>query len=174
MVKNIYSLFTILFFLGASSFNVNAVGSNIGELSNIPLQGLKTIAVEVITPTGGDYRDLQQRGVTKEKLEENVNKQLQAAGFNIISVNDAQNDPSAALIEVRIRLTKGFGVIFSTSIQVKVKQKVYLGQNATPNFYVDTWTGGVNTGLSQQDLPSIYIYTKELIDDLIKVHQVQN
>jgi hypothetical protein len=87
MVKNIYSLFTILFFLGASSFNVNAVGSNIGELSNIPLQGLKTIAVEVITPTGGDYRDLQQRGVTKEKLEENVNKQLQAAGFNIYFLN---------------------------------------------------------------------------------------
>ena len=174
MIKNIYSKFTILFFLGTLSLNINAASSNLSVLPDIQLQGLKNIAIDINTPTTGDYRYLQGSGVTKEKLETNISKQLQAAGFNIISVNDAQNDPSAALVEVRIRLTKGFGALFSTSVQVKVKQKVSLGQNATPNFYADTWTGGVNTGLSQQDLPSILIYTRELIDDLIKVHQVKN
>jgi len=70
MVKNIYNLFTILFFLSTLSFNVNAAGNNISELSNISIKGLKTIAVEVIFPTGGVGGDLQTRGITKEKLEE--------------------------------------------------------------------------------------------------------
>ena len=64
MVRNIYSLFTTLLFLGLLSFNVNAGGKNIIELSNISLQGLKTIAVEAIIPTGGDYGVLIALGVT--------------------------------------------------------------------------------------------------------------
>jgi hypothetical protein len=174
MVKNIYSLFTTLFFLGALSFNVYAAGSNISELSNISIQGLKTLAVEVNMPTGGAYGDLKARGMTKVKLEENVSKQLQAAGFNIIGVNDAQNDPSAALIEVRIRVVRTLGVVYSTSVNITMKQKVYLGQNTTTSFYADAWTGGVTSGLSQNDLSSINTYVRELIDDFIKVHQVQN
>jgi len=174
MARNIYSLFTTLLFFGLLSFNVNAGGKNISELSNISLQGLKTIAVEAIIPTGGDYGVLIALGVTKEKMEENISKQLQAAGFNIISVNDARNDPSAALIKVRIRLIKSLGVVYSTSINITMKQKVYLGQNATTSYYADAWTGGVTSGLSQNDLPSINTYAKELIDDFIKVHQVQN
>jgi len=39
-------------------------------LSNISIQGLKTIAVEVIFPAGGGGGELQARGITKEKLEE--------------------------------------------------------------------------------------------------------
>ncbi len=170
MVKNTYSKFMILFYLGVLSFNISAAGGNISVLPDIQLQDLKTVAIDVNTPTTGDYRYLQRAGATKEKLEENISKQLQTAGFNIISLNDAQNDPTAALIEVRIRLSKGFGALFSTSVQVTVKQKVSLGQNASPKFYADTWSGGVNTSLSQQDLPSILIYTRELVDDLIKVN----
>jgi len=113
-------------------------------------------------PTGGDYGILKALGVTKVKLEDSISKQLQAAGFNIIGVNDAENDPSAALIEVRIRVIKSLGVVYSTSV------------NVTTSYYADAWTGGVTSGLSQNDLPSIITYTKELIDDFIKVHQAQN
>ena len=155
MAKNIYSLFMTLFLLGTFSFNVIAASNNL-------LQSLKTIAVEVDMPTGGDYGILKALGVTKVKLEDNISKQLQAAGFNIIGVNDAENDPSAALIEVRIRVIKSLGVVYSTSI------------NITTSYYADAWTGSVTSGLSQSDLPSINTYAKELIDDFIKVHQAQN
>ena len=155
MAKNIYSLFMTLFLLGTFSFNVIAASNN-------SLQSLKTIAVEVDIPTGGAYGDLIARGVTKVKLEDSISKQLQAAGFKMIGVNDAQNDPSAALIEVRIRVINSLGVVYSTSV------------NVTTSYYADAWTGNVNTGLSQNDLPSINTYAKELIDDFIKIHQAQN
>ena len=67
MIKNIYSKFTILFFLGTLSLNINAASSNLSVLPDIQLQGLKNIAIDINTPTGGDYRYLQGSGATKEK-----------------------------------------------------------------------------------------------------------
>ena len=72
MAKNIYSMFTILFFLGTLSLNIKAAGGNISVLPDIQLQDLKTVAIDVNTPTTGDYRYLQGAGATKEKLEENI------------------------------------------------------------------------------------------------------
>lgn len=143
------------------------------------LRGIKNIAINIDTRYENKYyRDLKYKGVTSEGLYNKIENRLQNAGFNIISLEEAIEDPDAVLLNLRMRITLIYYVIYSYELYLTVQQKVPLDskQDVAENlfFSINAWEDGNNGGLGQAELGYLNTRTLEIVDKFIRDHNSQN
>jgi hypothetical protein len=163
---------SILLLLISTQTNAYFFGNDHQDFSNSGLKGFQTVAVNIDPPVGHYYSDIHRYGVTKAALQKQVTKRLQEAGINVISFEEALEDPAAALIELKLRVI--FNYIYSIGLNLSVKRKAPLTQDGSAYYSVKTWSDGQVGGLMQTELPKIYTYTSQLLDKLIAAYQAQN
>lgn len=175
MNKRIFILFgTTLFFLTSMSIQAALFDSHYKKFSNSTLTGIKTVAINIDRPTNYDYDELARYGVTKEGLQELMTQRLRDAGFDVISLEQALENPEASLIDLRIRLITPRYHYFAYYLDLSVIRKVPLPQGNNSFYSVTTWSDGQNGALQQTGFHYINDYTINLVDNFIQAHQSQN
>jgi hypothetical protein len=141
--------------------------------ANTSLNSIKTIAINIDPPVGNYYGELGKYGVSTTVLEEKMSQRLRAAGINVVSFNEALEDPEAALLDLRVRLVLPDYSYYSYNLHLSLKQKVPLpGKNA---FYsVKTWSDSIIGALEQSRLVVLNDYSMQLVDNFITAYQTQN
>ena len=169
LITMLSSAFLITFF-SLSSMAVNYGNDNYPQ--NV-LTGVKAIAVTIDPPTNYYYGELKAYGVSKENLVENISQRLTNAGFNVISFSESLEQPEAAVLNLKIRIIKGYGLIYSYGLNLSLNQKAPLqGNNAFHS--VETWSDWLAGGMQQTNLPYLNGYAMQLVDNFIETHRTQN
>lgn len=134
--------------------------------TNLSLQDIKTVAVEVDPPSPGYLALHHYSGVSPAELHEGLSRRLHEAGFNVVSYEEALKDPEAALVYLKIWLTDVSAVsIYGYNLQLTLKRKVPYEDDS---FYsIDAWRDG-SCGVTQKyQLGYLYDYSLILVDHLI-------
>jgi len=160
----------LITFLSLSSMAVNYGDGNHPE--NV-LTGIKAIAVTIDPPTNYYYGELKTYGVSKENLEYEISKRLTNAGFDVISFSDSLEKQDAAVLNLKIRITIGHGLIYFYDLNLSLNQKAPLhGNNASHS--VETWSDVLVGAMQQTTLPYLNGYSMQLVENFIETHQAQN
>jgi len=156
-------------------FSLSSMAVNYGD-GNHPqnvLTGIKAIAVTIDPPTNYYYGELKSYGVSKENLEYEISKRLTNAGFDVISFSDSLEKPEAAVLNLKIRIIKGYGLIYSYGLNLSLNQKAPLyGDNAFHS--IETWSDWLAGGTQQTTLRYLNGYAMQLVDNFIETHRAQN
>jgi hypothetical protein len=142
-------------------------------LANASLKGIKTLVVDVDPPVRLMRDELKNYGVTEADLEQKITQRLSAAGFKIITAEQAQNIPEAALLKLRIRVIISHGAVYSYGLDLSLNQKSALASGAGYHS-VKTWSTSQFGGMQQTSLPYLNNYSMNLVENFIQVHQAQN
>ncbi len=142
-------------------------------LANASLKGINTLVVDVDPPVRLMRDELKNYGVTEADLEQKITQRLSAAGFNIITAEQAQNIPEAALLKLRIRVIISHGAIYSYGLDLSLNQKSALASGAA-YYSVKTWSASQFGGMQQTSLPYINNYSMDLVENFINAHHAQN
>lgn len=134
--------------------------------SNLSLQGIKTIAVEIDPPPASFLKLHHFSGVSAEELHAGLSRRLHEAGFNVVSYEEALKDPDAALVYLKIWLTPMAALsIYGYNLELSLKQKVPYKDDL---FYsIDTWSDGACGVTQKYQLGYLYDYSLILVDHLI-------
>ena len=106
-------------------FSLPSVAVNYGDTDhpqNI-LAGIKAIAVTIDPPTNYYYGELKNYGLSKENLEDQISQRLTNAGFNVITFKESLEDPDATVLNLKIRMILGYGLIYSYGLNLSLNQK---------------------------------------------------
>lgn len=158
-----------LFLLGIASAHAFITDS----FSRGSLRGIETITVTVDPPPQYIYDDLRVRGITAEKVQEEISERLRAAGFNVVGYTEALEIPEAALLSLRIRLVRSSKGVYSYGLYLSANRKVLIGDD-TSFESVRVWSDFKVGGTSISFLREIEGYVYELVDRFILEHQAQN
>jgi hypothetical protein len=142
--------------------------------ANTSLSGIKSVALNIDTPVGVYYSNLERYGVSSTVLEQNITNRLRNVGINVISFNEALEDPAAALLDLRVRMTFPEYSFYSYNLLLSVKQKVPLPQGNNTFYSVRTWSDGKIGAVEQSRLTILNDYTMQLVDNFIAAYQAQN
>jgi hypothetical protein len=140
------------------------------ELSTSSLAGIRGVTVRV---EGSLEKELEQQGLTKDKLRGDVESQLQAAGITLLSDLEFLETKERPMLSITINTLKhGQGYIFSVAAQLY--QHVYLikkGQDTT--YPATSWSspGAIGIFYDPEDLRSL---VKEEVDLFIKAYLSAN
>jgi hypothetical protein len=144
------------------------------SFTNSNLKGFDTVAINIDPPVGLHNMEINRYGVTKTELQNQLTQRIQEAGINVVSFEEALQDPNAALIELKLRVITSYSLYYSIGLNLSVKRKAPLGEGSDAYYSIETWSDGTVGGGSQSDLPKIYTYTSQLVDKLIVAYQDQN
>jgi hypothetical protein len=145
------------------------------SFTNSNLKGVDTVAINIDPPVGLHNMEINRYGVTKTELQNQLTQRIQEAGINVVSFEEALEDPNAALIELKLRVITSYSLYYSIGLNLSVKRKAPLAAGSGGAFYsIETWSDGTVGGGSQSDLTKIYTYTSQLVDKLIVAYQDQN
>jgi len=141
--------------------------------ANATLKGVKTLAVNVDPPIKSLNGELNNYGVSDIELEKIISLRLRDAGFNVVTAEQARNDPEAALLKLRIRMIISYGAVYSYGLDLSLNQKA--GLSGSNNYYsVRTWSDGVFGGTQQTNLNILNNYSMQLVENFIEAHRAQN
>jgi hypothetical protein len=137
-------LFTtcIVFALVSESLALNT-GAN--RLTLKGLQGVRVLVEEVAS-------EIEKSGLTKNKLQGDVENQLKKAGIAVLSEAEVLKTPGEPYLYININAAAGKiqPEIYSYSIDIALIQNVFLERDPKANTYGITWsTGGV--GITEKD-----------------------
>ena len=166
------SMLSAMFLLVLYSFSVSAVDYVEANYQQPAPAGLKAIAITIDPPTNYYYGEMKSYGVSKENLEKIISQRLTNAGFKVITFTDSLEDPEAAVLNLKIRLIKGYGLIYSYGLNLSLNQKAPL-QGGNALYPVETWSDWKAGGTQQTSLPVINTYAAELVDNFIATHRSQ-
>ena len=140
------------------------------------LKGLNTIAVNIDPPRGSDYNEMFRYGVTSEQLQEMISARLREAGFKVITVTESLDDPTAVMLDLRVRVDIPWGSFYAYDLKLSVNQKLPLAQGNNSFYSVKTWSDR-QVGALQESGPGLYPlygYSMKLVENFIKAHMAQN
>ncbi|OGT31624.1 MAG: hypothetical protein A2W28_09300 [Gammaproteobacteria bacterium RBG_16_51_14] len=173
MSKCTCMIYSILLGIFSAQTNAGSPGADPQGFTNSSLKGFHTVAINIDPPDAPYYADISRYGVSKTELEKQITQRLQGVGINVISLEQALEDPAAALIELRLRVVPN-DLYYSIGLNLSVRRKAALAPGSNAYYSVETWSDGLVGGLAQTDLPKIYIYTSQIVDRFIAVYQTQN
>ena len=166
------TMLSAIFLLVFYSFSVSATDYVQAHYPQTAPAGLKAIAITIDPPTNYYYGEMKSYGVSKENLEKIISQRLANAGFKVISFTESLENPEAAVLNLKVRLIKGYGLIYSYGLNLTLNQKAPLqGGNAFHS--VETWSDWKAGGTQQTGLPVINGYVAELVDNFIETHRSQ-
>jgi hypothetical protein len=174
MKKYTCILYSILLLLLSAQTSAYFFSHDHQGFTNSNLKGFHTVAINIDPPVGRYYEDINRYGVTKTELQEQITQRLQQVGINVISFEEALEDPNAALIELKLRVVTPYNLYYSIGLNLSVKRKAPLAEGSGAYYSIETWSDGQVGGVSQTDLPKIYTYTSQLVDNFIVAYQDQN
>lgn len=136
------------------------------------LRGIDTITVTVTPPGQHIYDDLRVRGITAEKLQEEISERLQAAGFKVVDFTEALEIPEAALLSLNVRLVRSSKGVYSYGLYLSAKRKILIDDTSFES--VRVWSDFKVGGTSISFLREIEGYSYELVDSFIREYRAQN
>lgn len=122
------------------------------------LRGIKSILIVVKK----FHQEVQEYGLTKDKIQRDVELKLQLAGIEIIPLEEFPTlEP---YLFIKINTVYKFG-IFAYSSLVELKQLVYLGSDPKLSFDAITWSKIITGAAKERELgKTIRSSVKDLID----------
>lgn len=165
---------SILMLVVSLPVNAYFFGDDHAYLSDSGLKGFQTAAVMIDPPEGRYTNEIARYGISVAGLQERISERIRQAGIKVISFEQALEDPTAALIELKLRIVTPHDLYYSIGVNLSVTRKAPLSEDSGAYFPVKTWSDGQVGGLSQSDLPRIYLYTAHLVDHFIEAYQAQN
>jgi len=102
------------------------------------LRGLREISVLV------EYLpdDIEREGLSREKLQHDIEMRLRQAGLRVLTISEIANSPGAPYLYVAIYPITGPSVSFNAyAISFTLKQLVQLSWNPTIELFATTWEG---------------------------------
>ena len=149
-----------------------ALYGNSNHPANV-MAGVKSIAITIETPTNYDNGELIKYGVTKENLEKLISQRLSDAGIDVIPFSESLEDPAAAVLNLKIRLFRGWGLVYSYGLNLSLNQKApLLGNNAYHS--TETWSDWLTGGTQQSGLPRLNGYIMQLVENFVNSYKAQN
>lgn len=128
------------------------------SVSKSALKSIDKVAVRVT----GFNSEFNRYSVTAEKLKNNAEEQLRAAGFDVVNASASESDASVAFVDLNVDLTLN-GRIYTYRVAVDVKQK------PSPDSWLryKTWGKSQVGSIEQYRFASILDYSKNLVNDFI-------
>jgi hypothetical protein len=171
-MKKTFSILVLL--LGVS---LSVFGQRNGPLERKSLRGLPGVYVNV----GSLAPDIEAEGLTKERLQTDIEIRLRKAGIRVFSLEEARALPSTPTLNVEVpsqqlaALTKALGgTLFSISVLVELHQAASLERFPNTKFLVITWSDravGFATGKNIRALrDQVGDYIDKFINDFLSVN----
>ena len=123
----------------------HALNTGANRLTLKGLQGIRVLVEDVAS-------EIEASGLTKDKLQGNVESQLKKAGITILTEAEVLKTPGEPYLYININAAPGKVQpnLYSYSIDIAVIQNIVLERDPKANTYGITWsTGGV--GITEKD-----------------------
>lgn len=134
-----------------------------------PLDNIDKIAVNVSISSGDIYEALEHRaGITSQIMEDEIIQKLLNANFNVISIEEAKNDPDAVFLDMDYHIHLLDFVVYTFDMNLSIRQKLKFSGDSNATMLVKTWSDGKHGGMAQSGLGKIRTYTHELVDNFIQ------
>jgi len=149
-------LFTL--FLGTSSLFALTTETNRATLRG--LDGVRVL-VEDLPP------ELEQAGLTKNQLQNDVESKLRGAGIKTLSQEECFKTPGEPYfyININVNTTKNEGGLYAYSIDIGLVQNIVLQRDPKQTGYSVTWsTGGLGL-IEKKQLNQI----RESVEDMVLI-----
>lgn len=130
--------------------------------NNETLRGLKGVrfTIRPVSP------DLERDGITRSKLQTDVEIKLRQAGIHVLTEEDWRRETSAgggAWLELYVGAVKNneTGLFYAVSVNLKLMQPVHLLRNQALKTFATTWSTGSVGIFGMEKLPTI---RQEVVD----------
>ena len=160
-------------------FNLPVYATYLHEVDGVffenPLKGVNKMAINIKFFSSDPYNSLEDRErITKSSLESEIAEKLKHAGFEIISMEAAKNDPEAVFLDLEYHINLLYQLVYTFDMSASVRQKFKKTDGDGSYITVKTWSDGRVGGMSQSGLGNIRTYTHELVENFIQAHKTQN
>ena len=161
-------LFTMWVFMAFVS-QAFALNTEANRSSLKGLVGVKVLVEDVAA-------DVEKSGLTKSKLQTEVETHLKKAGITVLTQEEVVKTPGEPYLYININAAGGktHNTLYSYSIDIALIQNIFLERDPKANTYAITWsTGGV--GLTEkQSLNQLDESLLNIVDIFIEAYQSAN
>ena len=145
-----------------------AVG--VADYANLPLHGIAAVALVV----DGAEENLTAYGFSRTALIAEISERLKRAGIDVLTPENLPRRPDAALLSLRLRLMRAPYYFYLYNVNLSLRSKVSLAQDAGAYATAETWSDGSVGALQPSDLTPLRDLSLQLIDRFIAEHASQN
>ena len=139
------------------------------DAARATLKGLSGVGVWV----GDLASDITQRGVTKQQLQTEVERQVRRAGIAVFSGQEAAAPSDMAFVAVSVTTLQHTGDLYAYAVDLAVYQTATLMRDPTPRSLA-TWTVG-SLGLVEADnLRAISTSVSQQVEHFIQAYRAVN
>jgi hypothetical protein len=157
--------FALVFSCSASAYYPPEAGKSFAYL---PLKGIDTVAVNI----DGSYQSYERYGLIPQRLKTLITQRLEAAGLRVVDADQVPQIPSAALLNLQIRINETAYYYYAYGLNLALRQKVPLLSGSFTT--VSTWSDGQVGAMTPIQLVNINDYSLHLVDNFIRAHREQN
>lgn len=138
--------------------------------AHLTLKGVRTVAVNV-----SDVDEVFERyGVDAERVRGRLEERLRAGGLQVVSRQEAFDDPTAAMLQVNLYVSHLSAYFNSYAVQLKLKQKVPLPADPKAFISVSVWTDKVGGIMGQGEELRVLDALDQSAAHFLEAHRLQN
>lgn len=126
----------------------------------------------VVVWVGDMAPDIEPRGVTRQQVQTEVERQLRRAGITVVSSQEA-GAPDMAFLIVSVTTLRHTGGLYAYAVDLAVYQTAALLRDPTPRSLA-TWTVGSISLVEASDLRAIFTSVSQKVDQFIQAYRAVN
>ena len=140
------------------------------EFSYMTLNGMTQIAAVA----EGIPAELVARGLTPARIETHARQRLEAAGIEVVALEQALTAPHAGKLRIRLLTNRdGYGLYYF-GMKLELRQKIPLGNPAGGFVSQVVWADGESSTMTEQELEKPLAALERLLATLITDYRAQN
>ena len=149
--------------------------------TTVPLSGLAEPSAymtlkgldKAIVVVDGVRSDFSRFGLDADRLKDATATRLRASGIEIVDHATMQNDPTVALVRIKLNANENQYRFYHYGIKLELDQKIPFSDQG--GYLAETtWTSGRTGVLRPMDLDRLNGYTADLVDLFLKDYRAQN
>ena len=127
------------------------------------LRGLKGICVviESLSP------DIEKDGLRIENIQTDVELKLRLAGIKVLTGEERIKEPGTPFLYVNVSSSKSELGIYTFSINIQLRQLVFLARDLDTRIFACTWIKGTIGTIGANNVVDIRDYVKDNVDNFI-------
>ena len=156
-----------------TTFALLAAPAMATEFASDTLRGVQAVAIAI----DGVHPDLAAYGLETDELRGMIRERVAASGVRVLSLSEAETDPDAALLELKVtihRHTNDYFNAYPYNVSLRLKQRLELANPKAGFVSAIVWSDG-RSGVEQPIyLKRLNGYVAVLVDDFLNELRSQN
>ena len=127
------------------------------------LRGIKGVYVQV----GSLKPDIEKDGLRIENIQTDVELKLRLAGIKVLTGEERIKEPGTPFLYVNVSSIKSELGIYTFSINIQLRQLVFLARDLDTRIFACTWIKGIIGTIGANNVVDIRDYVKDNVDTFI-------